>query len=474
MSPFTPERLLPLLSAFPQARCCWVAYSGGMDSEVLLYAVASLRERIQPEVRAVHLDHALHADSAAWAQRCRERCERLGVGLRVIRVDASGGRGESPEAAARRARYCALGALLEAGDLLLTAHHEDDQVETLLLALMRGSGPKGLSAMAEVSAFGVGSLLRPLLGFSRGELREFADHTGLDWLDDPSNEDIGYDRNFLRHCVLPLLSERWPAYGRTVARSARHCADAERLIEGLAQRQMGKVTGTRPATLSIAGVLKLDQDLARAVLRHWISGLRLPTPDTRHLARILDEVLTARPDAVPLVTWPGCEVRRYRDDLFAMAPLPPKPGPGSLQWRIGTLALPPELGRMTLLGPSERPIDPEQVFPGGLRIQFARKGLWCRPAGASHHRPLKKLFQEAGIPGWLRPYVPLTFTSEGLLSIGGFWMCGNWRTETSAEVHWEGGLRAHPGFSVQRPTALVAGSGCIQKGLSQPAEQTAQ
>jgi tRNA(Ile)-lysidine synthase len=344
------------------------------------------------------------------------------VPIRVLRVDAAAGRGESPEAAARAARYRALAPLLAPGDLLLTAHHQDDQAETLLLALMRGSGLKGLAGMPAVTHLAAGRLVRPLLGFRRAELRDYAQSVGLDWIEDPGNQDQGLDRNLLRHRVLPLLVERWPACTTTIARSAGHCAEGQGVIDRIAERELEGLGGTRAGTLSVSRLRVLDPPLCRVVLRHWISQRGFGPPDVRHLQRITTEVLSARPDAGPLVAWAGCEVRRYRDDLYAMDPLPPALGPDAIPWRTQGLVLPSGLGHLVLLDTSGREVDPARVSSMGLEVRFRVPGLWFRPEGKPHRRPLKKLFQEAGVPPWLRILVPLVFREGDLVAVAG--LCG--------------------------------------------------
>ncbi len=439
-----PAQLLYLLSSFPLSERCWVAYSGGMDSEVLLHAVSAVRDRIAPEVLAVHVDHGLHRDSAKWAERCRQRCACLGVPIRVLRVDAAAGRGESPEAAARAARYDALASLLAPGDLLFTAHHQDDQAETLLLALMRGSGLKGLAGMPAVTNLAAGHLMRPLLGFRRAELRDYAESVGLAWIEDPGNQNQDLDRNFLRHRVLPLLAERWPACAATIARSAGHCAEGQGVIDWTAERELAGLAGTRAGTLSVSRLRALGPPVCRAVLRHWISERGFSLPGARHLQRVMREVLTARPDACPLVAWAGCEVRRYRDDLYAMEPLPPVPGSEPIPWQEQGLALPSGLGHLVLLDASGREVEPERFSSLGLEVRFRVPGLWFRPQGKPHRRPLKKLFQEAGVPPWLRMLVPLVFQEGDLVAVAG--LCGGdslrGNGELGMNVGWIGRLAA--------------------------------
>ena len=423
MPAFTPEWLLPRLTALPAARNGWVAYSGGLDSSVLLHALVALRDRLPFELGGWHIDHGLHRDSRAWAAHCARTCGRLGVPLRTRHLALTPVRGESLEAVARQARYASLAALLGPGDLLFTAQHRDDQAETLLLALLRGSGLAGLAAMPPVAPLGAGWLARPLLECGRIDLLEYAEDRGLSWLEDPSNRDPRFDRNFLRHRVLPRLAERWPACATSIARSAAHCAEAQALIDPAARKVQLAAAGQRPGTLSIHHLRSLELPLCKAVLRHWFRDRDRVPPDSRHLDRILTEVMTARPDANPLVAWPGCEVRRYRDDLFALAPLPPSPTPGPIPWHRGILPLPEGLGHLELLAADGRGRDPQDLFASGLAVRFGTRGLYCRLVRGGPRRPLKKLFQEQGVPLWVRAYIPLVFAQDELIAVGDIRTC---------------------------------------------------
>ncbi|MFY9975316.1 MAG: tRNA lysidine(34) synthetase TilS, partial [Chromatiaceae bacterium] len=211
MRPFRPEHLIAALAPFSGAPRVWVAFSGGLDSTCLLRAAAAALGRLPGKLHAVHLDHGLHPESAHWAQHSLGVCKALGVPLKIDRLSISRAPGESLEAVAREARYAALAALLGPGELVLTAQHQDDQAETLLLALLRGSGIEGLASMGPVSKLGSGWLLRPLLDVPRAALEAYAREEGLTWIEDPSNVSLAFDRNFLRRRALPLLRTRWPS-----------------------------------------------------------------------------------------------------------------------------------------------------------------------------------------------------------------------------------------------------------------------
>lgn len=424
---------------FPTDGRLWVAYSGGLDSSALLHASVTLfatrsREPIARELRAVHVDHGLSPESARWAAHCRRQCKRLRVPLVERRVQRLRQRGESLEAVAREARYAVFRELLLEGDMLATAQHRDDQAETLLLALLRGSGVHGLAAMPKRSRLGAGLLLRPLLGFSHADLEDYARSTGLAWLEDPGNTDPRFDRNRLRHQVLPLLRPRWPAFDATLARSAAHCAEAAELLDGLAGQLLASVGGTRAGTLSISGLTGLTGAHCRLVLRHWLVRQGFAIPDRNRLRRIIDELMAATADRAPLVAWQGCEVRRYRDDLYALTPLPPPPPSELIPLDSQRpIALPGALGRLR--------VPSTYAGRGALSVCFRRPGMRGRvvAGGVPHHsRSLKQLFQEAGVPAWIRPYVPLVLIDGELCAVAGLPPCNADLGSPSWEGHpWE-------------------------------------
>ena len=353
-------------------------------------------------------------------------------------VDARASSGVSPEAAARIARYAAFSEILQPGDILFTAHHQDDQAETLLLQLLRGAGPRGLAGMAQILRSGTAWLARPLLKFSRAALRDYALTQQLFWIDDPSNVDTRFDRNYLRHEILPGLQQHWPAANVTLARSAQHCAEAAELLEGLAHSdfqdvQMDK-TGSAEALLlppergkelfagplSVAKLLALSPARQRNVLRYWIEQAGLPAPQQRHLERLQSDVLHAAIDAEPCMDWPGVQVRRYRDALYAMLPLASFDALQQWTWNLDaplTLAGAGTLSALRQQGTGLR----AEVRANGVRIAFRSGGERIQPAGRAHHATLKNLFQHAGVPPWLRERVPLLYIGGQLAAVAGYW-----------------------------------------------------
>ncbi len=426
-----PDRLAAAL-ADADGRRLWIAYSGGLDSHVLLHAAASLRGRLRLDLRAVHVHHGLLREADAWAAHCVQVCADLGVPLVVRRLGLAPAAGESLEAVAREARYAAFRELLQPGDRLATAQHRDDQAETLLLALLRGAGVHGLAAMPARAVLGAGVLLRPLLALPRRALAEYARATGLHWVDDPSNAELARDRNRLRHLVIPTLRARWPALDRTLARSAAHCAEAAELLNSFADELLLGLAADVPTALSIGRLRALDAARQRLVLRRWVVQQGFRAPDSDRLRRIISELLPAGADRQPLVAWPGCEVRRHRDALYALAPLPPVPRTLPISVRGSSVQLPAPMGVLSW-GFADGP-----EVSAVARVQFRTAGLRC----ARRDRPdadLKTLFQMAGVPAWLRDHVPLLLIDGRLAGVAGVAVCGDALHDLCWRGHpWEG------------------------------------
>ncbi|MBP6693247.1 MAG: tRNA lysidine(34) synthetase TilS, partial [Xanthomonadales bacterium] len=277
-----------------------LALSGGPDSSALLHALAAEPLARARGLRALHVDHALHPDSADWARHAQAACADAGIALQVVPVDVRA-RGTGLEAAARAARYAALRAAQREGELVLTAHHADDQAETLLWRLLRGAGPQGLAAMRPLRRFGRGWLARPWLALPRAAIRAYLDRHAITWIDDPANADPRHDRSFLRHAVLPLLQSRWPQAAGGLARSAAMLDHGARQLRADARRLLARWRGPDPATLRWAALVAATPVLRGAVLREWLLDLGLAPPGASALAAIERELLAARPDAKPCV-----------------------------------------------------------------------------------------------------------------------------------------------------------------------------
>ena len=448
---FSPFLLLAQLERLPPTRRFRLAYSGGSDSHVLLHAMAALRDRYTASLEAVHVDHGLHPRSRAWGEHCAKVCQELGVPLEIRRLNLGPIRGESLEALARSARYEAIATLMEPGEVVLTAHHRDDQAETVLLQLLRGSGIEGLAGMPLVKAWPPGWLGRPLLAFGRSELAEYARQQGIVWVEDSSNQELDFDRNFLRQEILPKLELRWPGLGKTLSRSARHCADAKLMIDQLASQDLA-AAGRCDGGLSVEVLTQLAPARCRALLRLWIRKQGFRTPSTSRLERILGEVLRAAPDRTPCVHWQGAEIRRYRDGLHLMAPLVPHEPGARIFWapEQSQLALPSGLGRLLARDGCPGGIEPVLWSTLPLEIRFRQGGERCRGTTTGCRRDLKKLLQELGLPPWLRHRLPLVFLGDRLAAIADLWVCAEFQVPPQRQGIGIGWLDRPPGFPPPR------------------------
>jgi tRNA(Ile)-lysidine synthase len=421
----SPSHLAATLARHAEAGRYWIAYSGGMDSHVLLHLGAELKRRqIGFDFSAVHVHHGLLTDAEAWSAHCAEVCRALDLPFTLLRVDATPERGQSREEAARNARYRAIESLMAPGDVLLTAQHQEDQAETMLLQLLRGAGLDGLAGMPQRAAFGGGWLLRPLLEFARASLHAYAVTHGLRWIEDPSNRDIAYDRSFLRQQVFPVLGRRWPAASSALSRSAGHCAEALALQNRLGRDLFLAVRSPARNTLRISQLKLLDEAGQRLVLREWLrsSGYRMPS--ARVLQRVLVEAIPARPDRMPRVAWREGEIRRYRDELHLRRPAVPFDASAVIAWNGETpLELPSHNGILRAVEERGAGIVPEIWRRGRISVRYRRGGEKCRLPGRAGSRLLKKLLQEtAAVPPWLRQRIPLIYIDDRLAAAANLWV----------------------------------------------------
>ncbi len=386
-----------------------VGYSGGPDSTALLHALAIRTPR--PALRALHVDHGLHAESGIWAVHCRRFCESLDIPYETLRVTVDLTRGEGVEAAARRARRAAFAASLRPGERLVLAHHREDQVETVLLKLLRGAGPEGLAGMRALRPLGAGMLWRPLLGLPRAALLEHIAAFDLETVHDPSNDDPRIARGYLRGTVMPALTAQWPQAAVSIAHSARLCGEA---AESLREAWLQALAGLRDDRNSLDASAWLDLPLAwRApLLEHWLHAQGLTAPTTAQRETLERQVREAAAERLPLVGWADTELRVWRGRLWAMPRRAGFDTDWSAPWRGELLALP---GGGTLLLSGAR-------LPEPVTVRYRRGGEALRPHGDRHTRELRDLFQQAGVPPWERQRIPLIEHAGKLVAVADKWL----------------------------------------------------
>jgi tRNA(Ile)-lysidine synthase len=419
---FTSEQLrtyLPILTS-PSA-IWWIGFSGGLDSTVLLHALAQLHLPVQ--LRALHINHQISPNADAWQTQCADFCAQLSIPFHAekVRVENTG---KGIEDAARMARYSVFEKNIAPNDYLLTAHHANDQAETLLLRLMRGTGPRGLAAMAQVRALGAGLLARPLLHFTRAELEAYALTHQLRWVDDESNLDDDYDRNFLRNQVMPLLHSRWPEFKRKWQQTAELCAQQESVMEEIAREDLVRAEPLAERvgqSIELNALLGLSPARKQNVLRYWLRLINHTTPEQLHWQQIEQQIFGGREDAQTRVAWGNVALQTYRERLYALP-----------------LQLPELELHMQLV---ERDIKPRlKTGLPNMRIGYREGGERCKPADRMHSQTLKKLLQEYELEPWLRDKVPLVFSGDNLVAVGDLWICAEFvaaENEAGYSLTWQ-------------------------------------
>jgi tRNA(Ile)-lysidine synthase len=416
--PLSTSLLLRFFSSYQKLAKFYVAYSGGLDSTVLLHVM----HHAKLPVHAVHVNHQLQQNSDAWQQHCIEVCQAWQIPLTVKRANIKKIPQKSIEDSARQARYALLEEMLDSDSAILTAHHQDDLAETILLQLLRGAGSSGLAAIPESKKLTVGFHLRPLLPFTRAEIKEYAALHNLQWVEDPSNELCEFDRNYLRKEIMPKLLERWPAAQRTLARSASLQAEARICLQDLAEIDIQTTRTDQPQVLIVSALQQLGRERLNNVLRYWIKSFSMRMPSRKILQQIVaDIVLKEGIDSSPVQTWKEGEIRRFRNQLYLMSPLKPHDSAQEFCWKVD---------QPLFIQSLERTLHPKLLKDNHLNlpdevteliVRFRKGGEQLKPFGSKHHRSLKNLLLEAGVPPWERSRIPLLYLNDKLISVLGYW-----------------------------------------------------
>jgi tRNA(Ile)-lysidine synthase len=396
---FHNELLLANLARLPTPLKYWVGFSGGADSTALLQAMHECREQLAAPLHAVHFHHGLQSQADAWLDHCRAFCEARDLPYRAERLKIDGAGRSSPEEAAREQRYLAVAGLLGPQEMYLTAHHAEDLAETLFLNLMRGSGVEGLAGIPVLRNLANGWVGRPLLETRRRDLENYLASRGIDWLTDPSNADLAFDRNYLRQELFPLLERRWPGLVQRLSRTARNARITAGAMALFIERQSGELLQD-PLRMPLAGLLALEQEMQTLILRQWLRRHEVPMLPEQRLREFLKQLMQGGPDSQAEVRWQGWMLKRYHSDLWLHGDPPCEPCPRKC-WRAGPLL---ELGSSTgtlALGGGEADIPP------GWRIRPRLPGDRIRLQATGSRQKIKHLFQAAAIPPWLRSAVPV-------------------------------------------------------------------
>lgn len=414
------EHLRQKLHAHP-ASCYVIGYSGGLDSTVLLHLAVALKGEFT--FRALHINHRLSSKADLWQEQCEATSKAFAIPFQAVEVEVSDEKGESLEAAARKARYRAFEVHLGEGEILLLAHHAGDQSETVFFHLLRGGGLKGLSGMPEVRPLGRGKLLRPLLEFEREDLRAYAKAHGLSWIEDESNGDLRFDRNFLRHEVFPKLKQRWPRLERTLARCAAHLAESQALLDELTDEWLARVEA-EAGRLEISRLLQFPRRRQKWILRRWIEKTIGSPPTTDQLERILREIIGAGQDRSPELKIGDHLLRRHRGRLLIEKhSVSPKENPQNLLWPKGQSEIQlPDGSRLVRILVQGGGISRSRWEVAEIEIRYRRGGEVLRIPGRGR-RSLKKWLWEQNIPPWQRNTIPLIYLNGELAAVADLLVC---------------------------------------------------
>lgn len=425
------RRHLP--SGAEPSRLC-VGLSGGLDSVTLLRLLCQLRKEMGFELSALHVHHGLSPNAEDWTTFCADLCRQLDVPLTIERVAVARDSGKGMEASARAVRYSAF-ARCDA-DYIVLAHHRDDQAETVLLNLLRGAGVHGAAAVPAARGLVAGGprVLRPLLDTPRSAIAAWGEAQGLSWIEDESNGDTAYSRNFLRQRILPPLKARFPGCDAALARAARHFAEGAELLDALAELDLGRAAAG--SGLSVAQLGELGEARARNLLRHWLRKLGAGMPDTESLTEALHQLLNAKAEATVCVKVDGrFTLRRYREVAYLVETvLQPEP----VSWQ-GEAELPWAGGRLVFRCSFGEGISAARLATGEVLIRLRQGGDRLRPDPKRPSRSLKNLLQESAVRPWQREVLPCLCCGHQLVWVVGLgiqaeWQCG--ADEAGVLVDW--------------------------------------
>ncbi len=431
---FTSKHLLASLARLPVPEKYWIGFSGGADSTALLHAMHECQDALPAPIHALHFHHGLQDSASAWQKHCAEFCDERGIPYLAERLEISQANGTSLEEESRNCRYRAVAQVLGKGEMYLTAHHSEDQAETLFLNLMRGSGIEGLAGIPVLRTLEHGWVARPLLDMYRRDLVAYLESHGIEWLTDPSNEDTTFDRNYLRQELFPVLEHRWPGLVRRLSRTARNARMTASAMAMFIENQSGELIRDG-LKMPLHKLLELDSEMQTLILRQWLRRHEVPVLPEVRLREFLNQLSMAQVTSQAEVQWEDWMIKHYQHDLWLHRRKPFMACPET-EWRSGMeLDLGPDSGSLVLVGKAT-------PLPEGWVVGARKAGdrLRMMPHGSS--RKLKHFFQSVSIPPWLRPGIPVLHWDGEPVALGD-WVFGHrlqvWLTEKNLEYVWQPG-----------------------------------
>ncbi|THB72484.1 MAG: tRNA lysidine(34) synthetase TilS [Gammaproteobacteria bacterium] len=399
----------------------FIAFSGGLDSSVLLHILAVNKDSyLNKKIVAVHVDHGLQNISSEWAHQCEQVVRSYAILFKIIKLQVEKKPGESIELAARNARYYEFEQLLGPDDVMLFAHHADDQVETFLQQALRGAGVQGLGGIPDQRPLGEGRLFRPLLDISRYELEEYAHSNDLKWIEDPTNQQSDFDRNLLRNEIIPLLEQRWSGVKKGILRSSRLCKEASQQIDDNTNEYLDLLLEDN--RLSVAKLEALGFVQQKNVIRLWIRNNNLVLPNRNRLEVGIRSLLGAAQDKNPILDWDFGIIRRYQGWLYIDHEQHAQP----LSNQAWNLVQPIQLDSKYCLQVKQQAgvgLKKQYLQANNISIKYRKGGERCRPFGRQGSHELKKLMQEYKVPPWMRDCTPLIYIGDEIAVVVGCCYC---------------------------------------------------
>ncbi len=404
-----------------------LALSGGLDSCVLLHLLNHFKDsqHTNNKIRVIHIHHGLSPNADAWDKFCAQLCKAYSLPFIMKKVSLDLHAKHGLEAEARKKRYQVFAKNLEENEVLLTAHTQSDQAETVLLQLFRGAGKKGLSAMPVKKILGHSEHIRPLLNFSRENLHEYALQHNLLWIEDESNRDERFDRNFLRQAIFPRLKIRWPAVNTHLMQAAHSFSEDAELFENLADLDLVPALTAYPNQLKIDPLLSLSTLRQKNALRRFFQLNKALMPDRKRLQQIIDTIFLSKSDKNPCIRWKAIELHRFQGRIYLIQRLPDFDSSLILHWNFEqALKLPNDLGILAAEKKMGKGIHSNLDFKK-ISVRFRQGGETIKWHGQT--QALKKLFHFWKIPPWERERIPLIFYGEDLISVVGFAIADNYQ-----------------------------------------------
>ncbi len=434
------ESFLSDLNQFSTSEKFWIACSGGMDSSVLLHLFYSSKNKINQDIEVIYVNHGLQEEANDWAVFCEKQSLQYDIPFIQLQVTEGCPKGSSVEAWAREKRYSLIEDVMNKNDVLFTAHHQDDQVETFFLQALRGAGPRGLASMPLVKKYAKALHARPLLKYSRSDLKHYAEENNIIWQNDKSNLDVRYDRNYFRHKLIPVIEQRWPAYKETISRLIKNQNESRILLDEIAKDDIKLAQHKNTRSLDLDVVQKLSTERQKNLIFVWLKEMNLNSPGSKNIDQIVSDIIYSATDKSPCVNWESVEVRRYKNLLYASEMISEHNVNIEYTWKPENVL---NISDETLIAISEygKGISKLKTENADFVVRYRQGGEKIRPDNLSHSKTVKQLFQEESVLPWLRDRIPLIYINGDLAVIPGFCIDENYsadKNESSWDIHWSG------------------------------------